>query len=121
MSEFKNVLPERLVHLRKKKNFSQYELAERLGFSRGLIANYEQGRREPDCKTILIFASFYNVSVDYLLERSSDTTHKFCDEEVRLIFDYRSLDERGKEAIKNNVAYEVSRNAKANTTKKSAM
>jgi transcriptional regulator with XRE-family HTH domain len=72
MKTEKSLLSERLILLRKEHNFSQYKLAEKLGFSRGLIANYEQGQREPDYNTLLVFASFYKVSVDYLLGRTED-------------------------------------------------
>lgn len=58
---------ERLKNLRKAKKLSQYELAERLGFSRGKLANYEQGTREPDFVTLEIIANFFDVSTDYLL------------------------------------------------------
>jgi len=53
---------------------SQYELAERLKFSRGQIANYEQGTREPDFYTLGKIADFFQVSTDYLLGRSNDAT-----------------------------------------------
>ena len=68
----KNILPERLTKLRKEHNLSQYTLSEKIGFSRGLIANYEQGRREPDYNTLLTFANFYQVSMDYLLGRTDE-------------------------------------------------
>lgn len=58
---------ERLKNLRKAKKLSQYELAERLGFSRGKLANYEQGTREPDFVTLETIANFFEVSTDYLL------------------------------------------------------
>ncbi|WP_341320862.1 helix-turn-helix transcriptional regulator [Solibacillus sp. FSL H8-0523] len=58
---------ERLKNLRKAKKLSQYELADRLGFSRGKLANYEQGTREPDFATLEIIANFFDVSTDYLL------------------------------------------------------
>ena len=68
----RNVLAQRLALLRKENGFSQYKLAELTGFSRGLIANYEQGRREPDYNTLAFFANFYQVSVDYLLGRVNE-------------------------------------------------
>lgn len=49
----------RLSELRKKKGFSQYKLADELGFSRGQVANYEQGTREPDYQTLLKIAEFF--------------------------------------------------------------
>ncbi|EOB4980271.1 helix-turn-helix domain-containing protein [Listeria monocytogenes] len=62
----------RLSELRKKKGFSQYKLADELGFSRGQVANYEQGTREPDYQTLLKIAEFFNVSTDYLLGRDDN-------------------------------------------------
>lgn len=63
---------QRLAKLRKERNLSQYELAEKMGFSRGQIANYEQGTRQPDFETLLKFADFFNVSTDYLLCRTDN-------------------------------------------------
>jgi len=60
---------ERLAQLRKQKGISQYKLAELLGMSRGQIANYEQGAREPDFYTLQKFTDFFEVTVDYLLGR----------------------------------------------------
>ncbi|WP_042472799.1 helix-turn-helix domain-containing protein [Bacillus ndiopicus] len=59
-----------LAKLRKERNLSQYKLAELMNFSRGQIANYEQGTREPDFKTLERFANFFNVSTDFLLGRT---------------------------------------------------
>lgn len=65
---------ERLASLRKRKGLSQYALAERLNFSRGQLANYEQGKREPDYNTLQKIADFFEVSVDYLLGRTDKPT-----------------------------------------------
>lgn len=62
----------RLVVLRKNKNVSQYELAKLLNLSRGQIANYEQGKRQPDYDILKMFADFFGVSTDYLLGRTDD-------------------------------------------------
>ncbi|WP_238861105.1 helix-turn-helix transcriptional regulator [Clostridium sp. YIM B02569] len=63
---FKN----RLLTLRKEKGLTQYELADKLGFSRGQVGNYEQGSRQPDQETLVKIADFFGVSVDYLLGRA---------------------------------------------------
>lgn len=60
----------RLAELRNSRKISQYELANRLKFSRAQIANYEQGTREPDFQTLIILADFFDVSLDYLLGRT---------------------------------------------------
>lgn len=64
------MLGKRLAELRNKKGISQYELADRLGFSRGKLANYEQGSRQPDYETLKLFANYFEVTTDYLLDNS---------------------------------------------------
>ncbi|MFD2628818.1 helix-turn-helix domain-containing protein [Oceanobacillus kapialis] len=66
------MLKNRLISLRKQKGLSQYEAADRLGFSRGKLSNYEQGTRQPDYGTLEVIADFYDVSIDYLLGRSAN-------------------------------------------------
>lgn len=58
---------ERIAELRNKRGLSQYALAEKLGFSRGKLANYEQGTRQPDYETLKKIANFFDVTTDYLL------------------------------------------------------
>lgn len=62
---------QRLVSLRKERKFSQNALALALGYSRGQIANYELGSREPDFSTLIRIAEYFDVSIDYLIGRSS--------------------------------------------------
>lgn len=59
----------RLKELRQYKNITQGKLAEKLGLSRSTIAMYEIGGSEPDLETLKNIASFFNVSVDYLMGR----------------------------------------------------
>ena len=59
-----------LRYLRKREGLSQVELAKRTGISRSRINNYENGIREPDLETMEAFADYFNVSIDYLLERT---------------------------------------------------
>lgn len=62
----------RLAELRNRHHLTQYDLAERLKLSRAQIGNYEQGTREPDFQTLITFADFFDVSLDYLLGRTDD-------------------------------------------------
>ena len=58
---------ERLRHLREHQELSQGEAAYRLGISQNTYSRYERDVREPDFKTLIKIAKFYNVSIDYLL------------------------------------------------------
>ena len=57
----------RLKDLRKEAGLSQYELADKIKLSRSLLANYEQGRREPDYSTLVLLSEFFHVSADYII------------------------------------------------------
>ena len=62
----------RLKELRKKKNLSQVRLAIDLNTSQNTISRYESGEREADYKTLIQIADYFNVSIDYLLERTDN-------------------------------------------------
>lgn len=64
----------RLKELRKKKRLSQVGLAMALDMNQNSISRYENGERQADYKTLIAFADFFNVSIDYLLERTDDPT-----------------------------------------------
>ena len=65
-----NNLGDRLKKIRKDKNLRQIDLANSLGLAQTTIANYEQGTRFPNEKTLSQIADFFNISLDYLLGRS---------------------------------------------------
>ena len=58
----------RLKLLRKQKHMSQLSLAMKLNTTQMSISRYETGKREPDLKTLILIADFFDVSIDYLLE-----------------------------------------------------
>lgn len=60
----------RLKFLREKHGFSQAELADKIGVSRGSISFYENNSRVPDIDVLGSLCDFFSVSSDYLLGRS---------------------------------------------------
>ena len=60
----------RLRELRKSKKMRQIDLAEQFGVAQTTIANYEQHSRFPDEETLGVIASYFDVSLDYLLGRT---------------------------------------------------
>lgn len=62
----------RLKLLRKQKHMSQSSLAMKLNTTQMSISRYETGKREPDLKTLILIADFFDVSIDYLLERTDN-------------------------------------------------
>ena len=64
----------RLKELRKKKGISQLRLATELNTTQNTISRYETGEREPGIDELIKIADYFNVSVDYLLERTNNPT-----------------------------------------------
>lgn len=64
----------RLKELRKKRGISQLKLAMDLSMNQNSISRYETGEREADYATLIKFADYFNVSIDYLLERTDNPT-----------------------------------------------
>lgn len=67
----------RLKELRKVRGISQLKLALDLNMNQNSISRYEKGVREADYKTLIALADYFQVSVDYLLERTNDPTFHF--------------------------------------------
>lgn len=64
----------RLKQLRQERHISQMKLALDLNMNQNSISRYESGAREADYKTLIAFADYFQVSLDYLLERTDDPT-----------------------------------------------
>ena len=62
----------RLKFLREQKNISQVKLAMDLNMNQNSISRYETGQREADYATLIKIADYYNVSIDFLLERTDN-------------------------------------------------
>ena len=62
----------RLKFLRKQKGISQIKLAMDLSMNQNSISRYENGMRQADYETLIKFADYFNVSIDYLLERTDN-------------------------------------------------
>ena len=62
----------RLRELRKARNVSQLKLAMDLNTNQNTISRYETGDREPGIAELINIADYFDVSVDYLLERTDN-------------------------------------------------
>ena len=61
------MLGERICLLRRRRGWSQAELASQLCISASTVGMYEQGRREPSLEGAVKMSRVFGVSVDYLL------------------------------------------------------
>lgn len=61
-----------LKQLRRERGISQVRLAMELSVSQHTISRYETGEREADYAMLIRIADYFDVSVDYLLERTEN-------------------------------------------------
>lgn len=64
----------RLYELRIRSGMSQQEVADYVQLTRGAIANYEKGIREPNFETLEALGDLFNVDINYLLDKADHTT-----------------------------------------------
>ena len=60
----------RLKEIRKGKKISQLKLALDLNMNQNTISRYENMERQADYETLVKFADYFDVSLDYLLGRT---------------------------------------------------
>lgn len=58
---------EKLLKLRKARQWSQEELAEKIGVTRQAVSRWESGSAKPDAEKIIALCDLFGVSADYLL------------------------------------------------------
>lgn len=93
-----------LKKLRTKNGVTQGQLADAVGVSQQSINKYENHNIEPDIDTLIAIADFFNTSVDELVGHYSNTednniAFRLNNDELRLISQYRFLDQKQKESI----------------------
>ena len=62
----------RIRDLREDRDLKQRQLAEYLNCSQQVYSNYELGQRDIPTDVLIRLSEFYNVSVDYILDLTSD-------------------------------------------------
>lgn len=65
-------LGKQIRSLREKEGLTQKQLAEKLNLPHQNLSNYERNFRQPDYDSLLKIASYFDVSVDYLLSRTNN-------------------------------------------------
>lgn len=58
-------------YLRQKNNMTQVELAAKMGINQTTLSGWETGRKNPELGSLVRLADIFEVSLDYLLGRSS--------------------------------------------------
>lgn len=71
---------------------SQKDAAQELNLAPSTLGNYVRNIREPDYETLKHIATFFNVSIDYLLDYQHSERESHDEEHLMQIF--RNLDKR---------------------------
>ena len=66
------IVAERLRTLRNRLNISQAKMAPIVGLKQSAINRYENGQSEPSCETLLRYAEYFDVSLDYIFGRTDN-------------------------------------------------
>jgi len=81
----------KLKIFRKQNNFTQEEIAEKLGVSRQAIAKWEKGESQPDVESCVKLADLYGVTLDMLLRDLNGQ----LDDGGRHIFGLSKINDKG--------------------------
>lgn len=85
----------RLKELRKEKNLTQSEIANKLFITQNGYSSYENERTEPSVETLCKLADFYNVSLDYLVGREySNDIGYLTNDQKNVVYVIKQLNEK---------------------------
>ncbi|MHA0856486.1 helix-turn-helix domain-containing protein [Paenibacillus sp. CMAA1364] len=76
----------RIAALREARGWTQDELSRVVGITRASLSHYEKSRRKPDFEMLTKLADIFEVSIDYLIGRTSNP-NLVMEEDVREFVD----------------------------------
>ena len=90
----------KIIQLRDEQELSRKELSEKLGIAYQTLSKYETDSRFPDKETLMVIADNFDVSVDYLLGRTS-SRKMITEKEDELPLDCNGLSRDELSAVQN--------------------
>lgn len=84
MKEIREIIANNLISLRKSKNLTQNELADKLSYSDNMVSRWERGEITPSIETLQKISEFYNVPLESLLQEHT-IEEKQQDEKIQNI------------------------------------
>lgn len=91
---------ENLKKLRKEKNISQEQLAEKLNISRQAISKWESAKAYPDIDNLILLRDIFNVSLDELMVNEKTDKGKSINQEEYVSSDNKdSYDEEDEDSV----------------------
>lgn len=104
------MISQRLKELRKEKGITQKQFSEIFQVASGTIAMWEIGKRQPDIQMIDRIASYFEVSVDYLLgktdiKKSPSDKPEVTDDDIQFALFGGKVDDETYEDVKRFAAF----------------
>lgn len=93
------MLSDNLAELRRRKNYSQEQVAEALDVSRQAVAKWESGKTVPDLNKCIALAELYGVSLDDLVQYDSRTAGLPIPPKGKHLFGTVTIGEKGQIVI----------------------
>lgn len=107
MDSIMDEIAKNLIYYRKQHNYTQKDLAKKLGVANTTISGWETGASSIDIDTLYQVCKVLSVPVGEMYGKYQTTGIQYNDDEKGLIRDYRNLDERGKGSVRATVNYEL--------------
>ena len=79
------IIGERLKKLRESMKLSQQKVADMIGCPQTSIHRYESGSYTPNAETLLWYADYFDVSMDYIFGRTDKPQGKLYDYEPQVL------------------------------------
>jgi len=94
MKEKRKTVGEKIAYLRRIKRFTQGELAQMLGISKGYLSQMETGVRNPSLKIMKQFSVIFGVPVEYFIYDSAEVNGTDIPEPIRVFFRTQSFSDK---------------------------
>ncbi len=88
-----------IIRLRENLGLNQKKLAEDLNMNRSVLSRIENGTRPVRDDELTVFADYFNVSADYLLDRVTQKSPALSDEQTTLLKGFDSLNSAGRNLL----------------------
>jgi len=93
------IVPANIIRLRENLGLNQKELAKALNMNRSVLNRIENGARPVRDDELTVFADYFNVSADYLLERETPKAIALSDEQTTVLKGFDGLNSAGQNAF----------------------
>ena len=87
---------EKISYLREQREVLQKDLARAINIDPVVLNRIEKGKRSIRGEELKAIANYFNVTTDYLLDNEINQEPDFSNDEIELIYEYRSLNDNDK-------------------------